>query len=211
MTSCLLLRHADTPHTGRVLTGRAPGVLLTTAGREQARRAGERLRSRAPAAIYTSPRERAAATAAIAADILGIDVQVDTGLDEIDFGDWTGAAVADLAPAPDWRAFNTHRATSPVPNAGFFLEAQARVVRCLVSLARRHEGATFLAVTHADLIRAALAAVTGTSLDLIGRVDIDPASLTELVLGRGVAGVRCVNDTGHLAAGHVSCTPDRTV
>ena len=42
-TLVLLVRHGATPSTGQVLPGRAPGLHLADAGREQAARLGERL------------------------------------------------------------------------------------------------------------------------------------------------------------------------
>src|SRR5690625_2291060 len=68
-TVILLVRHGATATTGSVLPGRAPGLHLAAAGRDQARRVGERLlerHAREPIQIgRASWREREAVTAGV--------------------------------------------------------------------------------------------------------------------------------------------------
>ena len=65
-TLVLLVRHGTTPTTGKILPGRARGLHLAESGKEQARRAAERIAELgAIAAIYSSPLERARETAAM--------------------------------------------------------------------------------------------------------------------------------------------------
>jgi broad specificity phosphatase PhoE len=61
--------------------------------------------------------------------------------------------------------------------------AQARVIDWLSDMAVTAEGATIAAVTHCDIVRAAVAHVLGMSLDKLLRFDIDPASITTVVVG----------------------------
>ena len=93
VTTVLLVRHGQTPSTGKVLPGRAPGLHLADAGREQAERAAERIAELARVdAVYTSPLERARETAAPIAKARGAALAVSTrGLLECDFGEWTGS------------------------------------------------------------------------------------------------------------------------
>src|SRR5262245_37005376 len=103
-TLVLLVRHATTPSTGRVLPGRAPGLHLADSGREQAARLSQRLAAWAPSngtrprisAVYASPLERTRETAAPLARALGVRVQVARGLTECDFGEWTGLELKKL-------------------------------------------------------------------------------------------------------------------
>src|SRR6478735_11376384 len=62
-TLILLVRHGQTPTTGSVLPGRAPGLHLSDRGREQAERVAERLAGLRVDALYSSPMERARETA----------------------------------------------------------------------------------------------------------------------------------------------------
>jgi broad specificity phosphatase PhoE len=91
-TLFLLVRHGLTPTTGKVLPGRAPGLHLADTGQSQANAAAERIAAlKTVDAVYASPLERARETAAPIAKAKGLKVQIDKGLLECDFGEWTGA------------------------------------------------------------------------------------------------------------------------
>ena len=97
----LLVRHGQTPTTGRLLPGRAPGLHLAELGVQQAERAGDRIAElKRVDAIYCSPLERARQTAAPIGKAIGIRPKVDRGLLECDFGDWTGAELKQLMKLP---------------------------------------------------------------------------------------------------------------
>ncbi|MEI6402949.1 MAG: histidine phosphatase family protein, partial [Actinomycetota bacterium] len=79
-TLVLLVRHGQTPTTGKLLPGRAPGLHLADTGLEQARRAAERLGVLARVdAVYASPLERTRETAAPIAAARNLKVQIDKG------------------------------------------------------------------------------------------------------------------------------------
>jgi probable phosphoglycerate mutase len=62
------------------------------------------------------------------------------------------------------------------------VESQARVVAELECLRRRHPGETVAVVSHADIIRAALAYYLGIPVDLYQRLECRPASYSILRL-----------------------------
>ncbi len=139
-TLLLLVRHGETPTTGRVLPGRAPGLHLSDRGRAQAERVAERLADLPVDAVYSSPLERACETAEPTAVRTGRDVKHDDGLLECDFGDWTGAALADVAALPEWRTVQHSPSTFRFPNGESFTEMQARIVGTLEALRAAHAG-----------------------------------------------------------------------
>ncbi len=75
----------------------------------------EQLARRQLAAILTSPVQRAQETAAIIAERLGLPVETEPDLAEIDFGVWTGKDFSALDGLPEWETFNTFRGTAPIP------------------------------------------------------------------------------------------------
>lgn len=135
-TSTLLLRvrHGETPTTGMVLPGRAPGLHLSDRGRTQADAVAERLAAVPVDALYSSPLERARETAEPSAVCTGLVVNEDPGLTECDFGGWTGAALADLVGLPAWQAVQHSPSTFRFPNGESFLEMQSRIVGALEGL-----------------------------------------------------------------------------
>lgn len=197
MTTFHLIRHGAHDLLDRTLAGRMAGVGLNAAGRAQAevvaRSLAGALAGSGIGAVISSPRQRAMETAAPIAAALGVTVTPDDGLEEIDFGDWTGRDFPALNADPDWQAFNTLRSLAPTPGGETMLAAQARAVGAVQRLHAAHPDAALALVSHADTIKAILAYAMGVPLDLFGRIEIAPASRSVLVLDRGGPWVRGVN------------------
>ena len=202
MTTLLLVRHGLTAATGHSLTGRTPGVGLDERGRAQAEALAARLLPVPLAAIVSSPVQRCAETAAAVAlgrapDGVPLPVSLDPRLAEVDYGEWTGRDLRDLAKEPLWRVVQSTPSAVTFP-AGESLRAMAaRAVDAI------HDGnaavgpdATWLACTHGDLARAIVADALSLHLDAFQRISVDPCSLTVIRYGRGRPVVVRVNDTG---------------
>lgn len=194
MTTFLLIRHATCPPVGRALAGRAPGVHLDEAGRGQAARLAERLAAVPVAALYSSPLERARETAAPLAARLGLPVCDAPGAMEIDFGEWTGRTLDELACDPRWGPFNAFRGGTRIPGGELLIEAQARIVAELERLRARHPEAVVAVVSHADVIRAALCHYAGIPLDLMLRIEIACASVSVVEVTPHGARILRLND-----------------
>jgi len=193
-TTVFLLRHAAHDRLGRVLCGRMPGVSLGEAGRAQAARLADRLARETVGAVYSSPLERARETAEPIAARLGLPVEVAPEIDEVAFGAWSGLTFAELERDPRWASWNAARAVTRPPGGETMLEAQARAVGFVERLRETHRDGAAALVSHADLLKAVLAYFLGLSLDLIGRFEIGPASLSTLVVGDWGAKVLSVNE-----------------
>ncbi len=203
-TVVLLVRHGTTPTTGRILPGRARGLHLADEGQAQASAVAERIAAIAtsgsarPVAVYASPLERTTETARPIAKALGVRVRSDRGLLECDFGEWTGAELKDLAKLPEWSQVQRCPSTFRFPGGESFLEMQARITSAVAQLCQRHPGETVVAVSHADPIKAAVAAAAGTHLDLFQRLTISPCSVSALAYTGAGPHVLAVNSTGAL-------------
>jgi broad specificity phosphatase PhoE len=160
-TTIVLVRHGETDwNRERRYQGHAD-TPLNEAGRRQAVELADALRDEGLTAVYTSPLRRAAETAHIVAQRLGLAAAELEALREIDVGDWQGLTVdevkarfhegLDAAWRSGWQNGETHD------------ELSARVLPALIDLERTHAGGRVLGVTHAGPIRAALAAATGIS------------------------------------------------
>lgn len=190
----LLIRHAGHVDLGRNLSGRRRDVALSAEGIEQARILADLLGTEPVAAVFSSPRERAYYTAREIAEPHELKVIVDDGLDEIDFGDWTGLGFDALEGDPAWQEWNEARGAARPPNGESMAEAAARAAAALDRIARDHDGRTLVAVTHCDIIRGLIARFLGLPLDNLIRFDIDPASVSRLVLGPWGARIVNVNE-----------------
>lgn len=200
MTTLYLIRHAMTDAVGRFLAGRAPGLHLNPEGRAQAAGLAERLAAVPLSHVYTSPLERARETAAPLAARHDLPVETREPLGEIDYGDWTGRPFTALAEDPIWRRYNRLRSLTRIPGGELAAGVQARVAAELAHLAAAHPNGSLALVSHADVVRAALAHCAAIPLDLLLRVEIAPASVSIVVLGEHAPSIRCVNHSGHLPA-----------
>ncbi len=199
VTRILLIRHGinDYVKTGK-LAGRLPGVHLNAEGQVQAQALAERLSSAAIAAIYSSPLERTRETAAPLAERLGVPITLRDDLLESDCGEWTGQAIADLNQTDTWRLIQVSPSTARFPGGESQAEIQARLVRAIEALRAAHPGQIIAAVSHSDPIKLALAFYMGLPLDLFQRLEIAPASISELVFTPWRPVLARLNDCAHV-------------
>lgn len=196
-TLVLLVRHGQTPTTGKVLPGRAPGLNLADKGTEQAEKVAKRLAELPVTAIYTSPLERTQETAAPTSALLGIEPVVEEGLLECDFGDWTGVDLAELNKLPEWSTVQRAPSTFRFPNGESFTEMQTRICSAIDRVRARHDQGVVVCFSHADPIKAAVAQAMGTHLDLFQRIVVSPCSVSAIAYAPGNAPiVLTVNSTG---------------
>jgi probable phosphoglycerate mutase len=204
-TLVLLVRHGQTPTTGKVLPGRAPGLHLSEKGTQQADTVAQRIAAlqtdtRKVAAVYASPLERTRETAAPIAKALGLPVRRTQGLLEADFGDWTGAELKRLYKLPEWRTVQRNPSGFRFPAGESFTEMQTRICGAVDKLRLAHPGQTVVAVSHADPIKAAVAHALGTHIDLFQRIVVSPCSVSAVLYGIDGPVVLAVNSTGDLTA-----------
>ncbi|MEE1655322.1 histidine phosphatase family protein [Microvirga sp. CF3062] len=182
-TTFHLVRHATHDRVGTILCGRMPGVHLGTLGKAQAERLAVRFTNENIASIQTSPLERAVETSEPIAAGIGQPLEICESIAEIDFGAWSGTSFEALAQDPRWSAWNNARSNSRPPYGETMLEAQVRIVGALEQLRSRHRDHSVILVSHSDVIKAALLYHLGLPIDGYARFDIDPASISTLVVG----------------------------
>ena len=184
----MMLRHAAHALVGRALAGRMPGLGLSDEGRAQARRLAQALRGAGRIDVLcSSPQQRTRETAGPIAEALGLAVQVAPEFDEIDFGDWTGLSFEDVRArdASRWQQWVDQRSRACVPGGEAFAQVARRVQAGIERLHREYPEGTVLAVSHADVIKAAVALHLGLSLDLLERFEVGCGTLSVLEVGDG--------------------------
>ena len=163
MATLVLVRHGETDwNRDNRFQGHADPPLNDT-GRAQARALAAELRNEPIAALYTSPLVRAAETAAILGEPLGLEPLTDPSLKEVDVGSWSGLTRTDIE-----RRFPDGFARWLAHGHGWddgetYAELGERVVAGLLTIGARHADASVLAVTHGGPIRSALAAAESVS------------------------------------------------
>jgi probable phosphoglycerate mutase len=156
----VLVRHGETDwNRDNRFQGHADPP-LNESGRAQALTLARSLAVR-PDALYSSPLARARETAEIVGLELGLEVQLDDDLREVDVGSWSGLTrteVEERFPAGyrrwleyghGWEDGETYEALGE------------RVLASVHRIAEMHSGERVLAVTHGGPIRSVLAAAAG--------------------------------------------------
>jgi broad specificity phosphatase PhoE len=195
VTTFFLIRHAACQGVGQTLWGRTPGICLNDRGARQAQCLAGRFKNMTLEAIYSSPLERAQQTATALAEGMKLDVKTCDAANEINFGEWTGKTFDELSSDERWRNFNIHRSLTIVPGGESFLEVQNRIVKELETLALQHGESQVAIISHADVIRAAVAYFSAIPIDLVERFEIAPCSVSVLALDKEGASLITVNNT----------------
>ena len=172
-----LVRHAVTAETGLRLSGRLPGIPLSSAGVEMATAVADHLAATKFEALYTSPIERCRQTAAATAVERPIRPRADKAFIEADYGRWSGRTLKSLYKLKAWQGLMAGPARFRFPDGETLGEVQNRSVSRVEQLAMEHDGNVAVS-SHADVIRAILVHYLGMPLDLIHRIDVLPASLS---------------------------------
>ncbi|MFF8691918.1 bifunctional RNase H/acid phosphatase [Streptomyces sp. NPDC015144] len=200
----VLLRHGETALTPeKRFSGSGGGdPELSATGREQAERIAAALAARGTVeAIVTSPLRRCRETAAAVAARLGLEVLVEDGLRETDFGAWEGLTFAEVRErhGPDLDAWLASAKAAPTGGGESFAEVARRVAAARDRLTARYAGRTVLLVTHVTPIKTLIRLALGAPPEAMFRMELSAASVSAVAYyADGNASVRLVNDTSHL-------------
>lgn len=200
MTTVLLLRHGRTTANAQgILAGWTPGVELDDTGRDEALAVAARLQEVRFNAIVTSPLERCRQTAEVVAGRRRTDMPIHTEVDlaEARYGDWTGQSLEVLAKDPLWDAVQHHPSGITFPGGESMAAVQARSIAAIRRWNRKlGDAATYVAVSHGDVIKSIVADALGMHLDLFQRIQIDPCSISVIRYTPERAFVARLNDVG---------------
>lgn len=172
MTRLLLVRHAATPATRRAAFP-IEDEPLDQAGLRDA--AGLKPALPPVASCLSSPAPRALQTAEAA----GISPQLDPDLAECDFGSWAGRTLAEVSALDPEGLRRWLEDPDAAPHGGESLARMAKRVQEFLTRVASQPG-TIVAVTHAGVAKAAVVAAIGAPLAACWRIDISPASVTEI-------------------------------
>lgn len=179
MTTVDLLRHGET-EGGNIFRGTVD-VELAEAGWGQMRAVVASAEAIPPwDLIVSSPLRRCRAFADDFGERCGLAVHVDDSFREVDFGEWEGRKIREIATTiPDalqayFRGGYTPAGAEPLADFA------ARIATGLDELLARFRGQHILLVTHGGVIRAILAAVVEGRLDTLHKFEVPFASFSRI-------------------------------
>ncbi|WP_217142549.1 bifunctional RNase H/acid phosphatase [Streptomyces sp. AC627_RSS907] len=200
----VLLRHGETPLTPQKRFSGSGGSdpSLSSVGREQAEKVAASLARRGTIqAVVASPLARTRETAGIVAARLGLEVTVEEGLRETDFGAWEGLTFAEVRERhpDDLNAWLTSPDAEPTGGGESFAATGARVAATRDRLVAAYAGRTVLLVSHVTPIKTFVRLALGAPPESLFRMELSAASLSAVAYyADGGASVRLFNDTSHL-------------
>ncbi|APU40082.1 bifunctional RNase H/acid phosphatase [Streptomyces sp. TN58] len=200
----VLLRHGETALTPQKRFSGSGGSdpELSPAGRRQAAAVAEALAARGTVqTVVSSPLLRCRETAQVVADRLGLDVTVEQGLREVDFGAWEGLTFAEVRERfpDDLQAWLDSPKAAPTGGGESFAAATRRISATRDRLLAEHAGRTVLLVTHVTPVKILVRLALGAPPESLFRMELSAASLSAVAYyADGNASVRLLNDTSHL-------------
>ncbi|MFI8994894.1 bifunctional RNase H/acid phosphatase [Streptomyces sp. NPDC053542] len=203
-TTFVLLRHGETALTPEKRFSGSGGSdpELSEAGRLQAREAAAALAVRGTVqAIVSSPLRRCRETAETIAARLGLDVRIEDGLRETDFGAWEGLTFSEVRERypEDLNAWLASAKAEPTGGGESFAAVARRVAQARDRLQARYAGKTVLLVTHVTPVKTLVRLALGAPPESLFRMELSAASLSAIAYyADGNASLRLLNDTSHL-------------
>ncbi|RKE18865.1 bifunctional RNase H/acid phosphatase [Streptomyces sp. TLI_171] len=203
-TTLVLLRHGETPLTPLKRfsgsTGSDPG--LSEKGVWQAERAADSLAARGTVqAVVSSPMLRTRQTAEAVARRLGLEVRIEEGLRELDFGAWEGLTYAEVMERhpEDLNAWLGSAKAKPTGSSESLTGLALRVGQARDKILARYPGKTVLVVSHVSPIKTLVRLALGAPPDAVHRMELSAASVCAVqYYSDGNASLRLLNDTSHL-------------
>jgi len=182
-TRVYLIRHGATELSAEDRFAGSVDVLLSSAGREQARLLGSRLAGQPITAIYASPMKRTVATAELVAEPHGLPVATVDAVREIAHGRWEGKTRADVERewCDEYERWEHDPYTFAPVGGESGLQVTARALPALMQLVETHRGAHFAVVSHKATIRLLLCSLLAFDPRRYrDRLDMSPAALNVL-------------------------------
>ncbi|MFE7787273.1 bifunctional RNase H/acid phosphatase [Streptomyces nigrescens] len=200
----VLLRHGETALTPEKRFSGSGGTdpELSAAGRRQAEATAAALAARGTIqAVVSSPLRRCRETAETVAARLGLEVRIEEGLRETDFGAWEGLTFAEVRERfpEDLDAWLGSARVAPTGGGESFAAVARRVAVARDKLLARYAGRTVLLVTHVTPVKTLVRLALGAPPESLFRMELSAASLSAVAyFSDGNASVRLLNDTSHL-------------
>ena len=199
-TTIIFVRHGETEtNKNKKLHKSDDPKELNEVGRKQITKTAEELRKYSPNAIYSSKETRAIQSAEIISKICGVELTKVDGLEERNWGDFSGKTWPEIQAVLDKLTLEERYNYLP-PNGESWKSFDERLKSKLDEILQENEGKTIIVVSHGGAIRALMPHLLGVPKEESFKYDPDNASITTFEYENGKFIKKIVNDTSHLVA-----------
>lgn len=147
--------------------------------------------------IYSSKEKRAVESAKILSDVIGKPVIQIEGMQERNWGEFTGKPWSEVAKVLEPMSLQERYEYIP-ENGESWREFEERLIKTLNKIVYDNNGGNIAIVTHGGAIRALMPYLLGTGREESYKYDPDNASITVFDLKKGKFYPVVVNDLSHL-------------
>ncbi|MFZ5908487.1 MAG: histidine phosphatase family protein [Chloroflexota bacterium] len=201
MLRLLLVRHGETEWNAQRRYQGQSDVPLSAIGRRQAERVAARLAGQKINAVYASDLSRAMQTAGIITGSLGLDVVPEPRLRELKFGALEGLTFDEAeAQFPGMIAAWLADFNQTPQGAETIGQFKARVAALLDDLRQKHDEQVVLLVGHGGSLSELVRHVLELSPEKRWYIEMENASLSEVLIADNFVSLKRLNDTCHLTA-----------
>lgn len=202
MTQIILVRHGETEwneSSGERLRGRA-NLDLCGLGIRQARATAARIREWQVDAVYSSPLQRAVATAMIITEGLELEVEsLDTIID-VDYGRWQGLSLKDAERdnSEMYSLFLRSPHLVTFPDGESLGHVRTRVITAINIILPQAVGRTVVLVSHKVVCKVLLCVLLDLDDSHFWQMEQHPCGISQIDTCGGVPVLTLLNDTCHL-------------
>ncbi|MDY6906612.1 MAG: histidine phosphatase family protein [Chloroflexota bacterium] len=195
----ILARHGETDwnHDRRVLGH--TDIELNERGRRQAAGLAEALKGERPDAIFSSPLRRARETAELIARHHTVDVELDSGLMELNAGDMEGFTYPQMVEGYSefMKSWIEDATSMELPGGESLHQVQQRAWQVVERIRQRYADGVVVLVSHNFVILSIICQALDMPLTLFRRLRLSLGSISIVNFGRRGNSLLLFNDTCH--------------
>jgi probable phosphomutase (TIGR03848 family) len=210
----ILLRHAHSIANDKgILAGRLSGVHLSAEGHRQSEKLIARIGNSEFTTISLSPMQRCHDTVAPWLKTTSsknlTSLTIEDGLNEVDYGDWSGRKLSTLSRDPLWKVIQSTPSKVTFPSGEKIAAMQKRAVATVLEKIKAEPKGSHLFVSHGDVIKSLIAHFLEMKLDNFQKLLVDPASISILDIDTSGARLTVYNDSESEVSRHINSGKSR--
>jgi len=200
MVKVILIRHGETDwNTKQIFRGRKD-IPLNEVGLVQAKAVGVSLSDIQIDAVYSSPLGRALETAKVLAESRSLEVELEEGFIDIDFGKWQGITHEKVKEEYEslYEMWLKNPQMVTFPGGESLKDVRKRSIEALEKVINKHTGKMLAIVSHRVLNKVLLCSVLGLELSHFWHIKQDTCAINRFEYKDERFYLTLLNDTCHL-------------
>lgn len=200
MTTIYLIRHGQTDwNKDKIFRGKAD-VPLNAHGRKEAAALASHLKHVVPVACYSSPLSRALETAEAAVKLHSVDVRVDEGIIDIDYGEWQGMRDEEVRErfSEMYRRWQERPYRVRFPGGESLAMVKKRALASMDRIRTENPGGLVFVVAHRVVTKVLMCAALGLGNSAFWRIRQDNCAYNIIEFSGSEAVVVLMNETCHM-------------